>query len=351
MASVRRTVTTPDRTYTVVDGDWVPTSGLVIARVVDAPSGNARPVRRVLTNAPHTFAHVAFGGYLVLTGRPELVVPNLNTQSQQLPARIEFYDLAPLELLFTIPAGTTLPFRAPDITVEPLPTSLSGTVTTEAFPHSPIPGAAIAVGAPAPPPTFTALRTPLAVAHAAGVMVRERTLAPAAAATTLTQPVEGGGTRVRLLSTAGCTTANGVLALGDDSTQEQVRIVGIDLGLSELTLAAPLRRSRASGTPVRAYVVTATGATTTLARAAAAGDGVVELAGALAPGVIEVAGVTSELRITGLVSDVAGRWRLDGVRSIGTLTLTVSAAGFTTLGPFPYDVDYRRPNLIDLGLA
>jgi hypothetical protein len=67
--------------------------------------------------------------------------------------------------------------------------------------------------------------------------------------------------------------------------------------------------------------------------------------------VIEVAGPTPELRVTAVVSGADGRWRLDGVRSIGRLTLTAQAAGFLTLGPFPYDVDYRLPNLIDLSLT
>jgi hypothetical protein len=235
--------------------------------------------------------------------------------------------------------------------VEPPPTSLFGSITAEAFPHAPIPGAAIGVAAPAPPPEYAAVRTPLAVPHASGVNVTERTLTPAAAATTLSQPATAGGTKIRVLSSAGFTTVNGVVLLGDDPTAEHIRIVGIDLGLSELTLAVPLRRTLPAGAAARAYTVTGTGAVTTLARGANAGDGVLVLAGGLASGVVEIAGVPSELRVTGAVADAAGRWRLDGVRSIGRLTLTVSAGGFTTLGPVPYDVDYRSPNLIDLSLS
>jgi hypothetical protein len=351
MSSVTRVVTTIDRSYTVRNAEPVPTSGLVIARVIDAPSGRPRKVRRVSTTAKFAFAHIASGGYLAITGRPELVLPTLATQPQDVPVRIEFYDLPPLDLVFTIPAASALPFRPPDIAVQPFPASLSGTVTAAAFPHAPIADADITLGALAPPPQYVALRTPLAAAHNQFLNVLERTLTVAAAATTLTQPVAAGGNRVRLLSIAGCTTANGVIVLGDDATAEHVRITNIDVAQNELTLAAPLRRTRLAGAPAQAFTITATGALRSLSRAAVAGDGVVLVSAAVVPGVIEIAGPTPELRVTGVVSDPAGRWRLDGVRSIGRLTLTAQAAGFLTLGPFPYDVDYRLPNLIDLSLT
>ena len=350
--AVRRVVTTFERSYTVIDAELVPTSALVIARVIDAPSGRPRPVRRVSTTTKFAFAHIASGGYLAITGRPELVMPTLAAQPQDIPVRIEFFDLPPLDLVFTLPAGTTLPFRPPSVAVQPFPAALTGSITAAAFPHAPIAGAEITVGALAPPPEYVALRTPLAAAHAQGLNVRERTLAPAAAAAALTQPATAGGNKVRVLSTAGFTAApNGVVVLGDVTTLEHVPIVNIDLGLNELTLSVPLRRTRLAGTSAQAFTLTGVGTTRTLSRAAVAGDGVLPVSGALAPGLIELTGPSSELRITGVVSDAAGSWRLDGVRSIGRLALTANAAGFLTLGPFPYDVDYRLPNLIDLSLT
>jgi len=351
MTSVRRTVSTPTASYVVVDADPFETSGLIVARVVDAASGQARTIRRVSTRAPHAYAHVASGGWLVLTGRPQLAVPNLGTANQALPARLEFDDVQPVDLVFTIPAGSTLPFRPPDVDVEPPPTSLVGTVTAEAFPHAPIGGATIAVAATAPPPALVALGTPLAAGHSGTANVVERTLAPAAAATALAAPAQAGATKALLLSVAGCTPGTGVLVLGEPADFEHVRITAVDVAAKEVTLAVPLRRSRPGGAAVRAFLLTGVGSTTTLARAAVAGDGVVLVDAALAGAVVELAGPLPELRATGLVANVDGRWRLDGVRSIGELTLTVSAAGFITLGPVPYDVDYRRPNLIDLSLT
>lgn len=351
MAAVSRVITTIDHSYTVVNAEQVPTSGLVIARVVDAPSGRPRKVRRVSTTAKFAFAHIASGGYLAMTGRPDLVMPTLATQPQDLPVRIEFYDLPPLDVVFTIPAGSALPFRPPDIAVQPFPTSLTGTVTTTAFPYAAIADADITVGALAPPPEYVALRTPLAAAHDQFVNVRERTLTVAAAATALSQPATAGGNKLRLLSIVGCTTANGVIVLGDKTTAEHVRISAIDVPQNELTLAAPLRRTLLAGAPAQAFTLTGAGVLRSLSRAAVPGDGVLLVSGTVAPGVIEVAGPTPELRVTGVVSGFDGRWRLDGVRSIGRLTLTAQAAGFLTLGPFPYDVDYRLPNLIDLSLT
>jgi|tagenome__1003787_1003787.scaffolds.fasta_scaffold20986652_5 hypothetical protein len=351
MAAVRRVITTIDRSYTALNAERVPTSGLVITRVVDAPSGRPRKVRGVSTTAKFAFAHIASGGYLVITGRPELVMPTLATQPQDLPVRILFYDLPPLDLVFTIPAGSALPFRPPEITVQPFPTSVTGIVTAAAFPHAAIADAEITVGALAPPPDYVALRTPLAAEHSQFVNVRERTLTVAAAATTLSEPATAGGNRIRLLSIAGCTTANGVIVLGEETTAEHVRITAIDVPTKELTLAAPLRRTRLAGAPAQAFTITGTGALRSLSRAAVPGDGVLLVSGAVAPGVIEVAGAPPELRATGVVSGPDGRWRLDGVRSIGRLTVTVQAAGFLTLGPFPYDVDYRLPNVIDLSLT
>ncbi len=55
-------------------------------------------------------------------------------------------------------------------------------------------------------------------------------------------------------------------------------------------------------------------------------------------------------RAAGAVTDAGGRWRLDGVRVVGRLTVTAAATGHVT-ATVPYDVDYRRPNVLDLELT
>jgi len=49
------------------------------------------------------------------------------------------------------------------------------------------------------------------------------------------------------------------------------------------------------------------------------------------------------------VLDYAARAVYDHGRSLGSRRVTIT--GFVTLGPFPYDVDYRLPNLIDVSLT
>ena len=333
----------------LVDVNPLATDALVVARVVDSASRGWRPVRSATTATPFAYAHVATGGYLVLSGRPELVVPNLAATSRTVEARLEFDDRAPLELSFTIPAGSSLPFRPADVEVALPPVTLSGTITAAAFPNAPIQGAQVAVaGLPAAP--LLALRTPVAVSHPSGASVRSRSLLAAAPATSLAEAVPAGATRVTVLSTAGF-AGGGVAVFGDDSTAEHVAITAVDGALQRVTLAVPLRRSRTAGARARAFTLVAAGAPSALTREAAAGDGVLELTPSIAAGVVEIGGPTTELRATEAVTDAAGRWRLDGVRSIGRLQLTASAAGYITAGPMPYDVDYRRPNLIDLQLS
>jgi hypothetical protein len=332
-----------------VDVNRLASDALLVARIVDAASHVPRPVRDASTASPYAWAHVATGGYLVLSGRPELALPDLATTSRDIGARLEFDDRGPLDLQFTIPAGSSLPFRPGDVEVALPPAGLTGTITDAAFPNPPIAGATIAITAASPPPLL-GLRTPLSLVHPSGASVRARTITAAAVATSLAEAADQGATAVTVLSTAGC-AAGAVLELGDDPSLEHVVITAVDGALALVSLAVPLRRSRAAGARTRAYTLTAAGAPSTLAREAAAGDGVLEVTPAVVGDVVEVGGPTSELRATNAVTDAAGRWRLDGVRSIGRLELTVSATGYVTSTPLAYDVDYHRPNLIDLRLS
>jgi hypothetical protein len=331
----------------LVDVDRVATDALVVARVLDAASGLPRSVRSASTAVPHAFAHVATGGRLVLSGRVDLVLPDLAVSSTQLESHLEFDDRSPLDLQFTVPAGSALPYRPPDVEVELPPVSLSGTIQTAAFPITPIGGAAIGISGP---PGLVGLRTPLAAAHPAGTAVQARTLAAAAPATSLAEPADQNADAVVLASVAGC-VAGAVLVLGDEPTLEHSTIAAVDAGLKRVSLVVPLRRSRPAGAPARAYALTGAGASSTLSRTAEAGDGVVELAAAVANAVVEIDGAAPELRAVGAITDTGGRWRLDGVRAVGRLDITVTAAGFQTAGPLAYDVDYRRPNVIDLSLT
>ncbi len=323
---------------------------LIVARVVDAATGQPRPVLTARTADAHAYAHIASGSFLVLSGRPELAVPGLAAASRELSSQLRFSDRPPLSLAFTIPAGTELPFRPADVQVELPPTSLSGTVAAQAFPQSPIAGATVEVTAATTPPALVGLRTPLSVSHPAAAPVSACTATAGAAATSLIQPAAQGEQTLTLASTAGF-VSGGAVILGSDYDQEHVIVTTVDGAQNQVGLATPLWRSRPANTPAQAYMVTIDPPSTTLAREASPGDGLLELAGTEGANLIGIGGPTSELRATGAVSDQSGNWRVEGVRAIGQLTLTVNATGYASAGPLAYDVDYRQPNVIDFSLT
>jgi hypothetical protein len=333
----------------VIDLDPLATEALLVTRVVDAASGQPRPVLSATTDIPHAHARVATGSFLVLSGRSELVLPKLATQPYQLDSELAFPDRAPLALAFTVPAGTTLPFRPAQVPVELAPVSLQGTITQAAFPGGPIPHAAITIAASAPAPALLALRTPIAVEHPLAATVTACTAAATAPATTLAHAAAQGAEQVTPASLAGI-AAGDALILGSDVDLEHALVAALD-PIGTVTLTAPLRRSRPAGTPVQAGAITPAGATGALVRAGTAGDGVLELSGAVAADLVQIDGTVREVRATGAITDAAGHWQLDGVRAIGQLAVTVGAAGFLTAGPVVYDVDYHQPNLIDLRLT
>jgi hypothetical protein len=337
-------------TVLVDESGTIVAAALVVAPVVDAASGLPRPVLRASTTSPYVSAHVSDGGYLVLSGTPELAVAQLATTPQRLTARLELPDAPALEVEFVLAAATVLPFRPPAVAVELPPAALTGTMHAAKFPYAAIAGAAIDARLVAGPPAFLGLRTPLALAHPVGATVRPRAVTPAAPATALSVPAAGGALSVVVDDVTGCSGANRLLMLGDVTTREHVAIAAVDAGTHRVTLKAPLRRSRGAGATARAHGVGAPGVATTLARAAIAGDGAVALAANVAGAVVEVAGPVTELRATGAVSDADGRWRLDGVRAIGRLNLAASATGFVS-ETVAHDVDYRHPNVIEFDLT
>jgi hypothetical protein len=324
-------------------------AALVVARVVDAGSGLPRPVARVSSPSPHTRAHVAAGGFLVLSGRPELAVPGLATTARELTALVEFDDAPPLELTFALAAGTGLPLRAGDVEVELPPATLQGTVAEAQHPYAPIPGAAIAVTDATPGRAWLGLRTPLQADHPAGAPVQGRTLTTAGPAAHVDGGVRAGARAVVLDDVTGCATAGALLALGDATTLEHVAVSAVDAPARRVTLALPLRRTREHGSPARAVTASPSGSATTLARPARAGDGAVALAGLSVPAAVADGGPDPELRVTGALTDGAGRWRLDGLRAVGRVTVAASASGFVT-SSVVWEVDHRQPNVIDLDL-
>jgi hypothetical protein len=333
-----------------LDVNPLATQALLVADVLDAATGDPRPVSGATVDVPHAFAEIATGSYLVLSGRPELVLPKLATTAYVFDVTLTFPDIAPLALTLTIPAGVTLPFRPTNILVEMPPVSLQGTISEAAYPNGPIAAATVAITATNPPPALLAVRTALSLAHPATTQVAPCTSTGAAGPTTLAAPAAQAATVVSLVSTAGC-GPGAALALGNPSDLEHGLITGVDSATGAVSLAAPLVRSRPMGAPAQACTISAGTRTVALARDADAGDCVLEISAALTADLVQIGSPAAEVRAVDALTDADGHWQMDGVRAIGELTVTAGASGYTSSTPLPYDVDYRQPNVIDLSLV
>jgi hypothetical protein len=332
-------------------GEVVRNQALVIVPILDptVPGGpGVRPLTVTATD-PHVQAHLV-QGWLVLTGRPKLAVPDLSATPATLHVTVRAAGLHTQQVTVQVPAGTTLPFTAPPTLLAVPSIAITGRVSAAAFPHGPVPDAQVRFGGSTPDGVLAAARTPLALEHAVGTPVREAVFA-VAATTTLAAPAAAGSTAVHLSAAAGV-AAGSVLALGADRVLEHV-VVGAVAGTS-VTLRSALVRSWPAAAPVARVTVTF-GAATSLARSTAAGDGVLVCAAAPTTDAVQIADTVLqrvEHRVLGCLTDSDGRWRLSGVRGVSALEMTVAATGFTTSGPNPRALDPRRdPNVFDTDLT
>jgi hypothetical protein len=349
-----RTIATEAAAYEVADAGRLVRNAIVVFQVVDA--GRDAPVAALTVESlsPHTAAMVTSGGWVVLSGRPELAVPTLATAAQTLTVRIGLPGRAPITATVTIPMGSVLPYMTPALTVEPHPVAMAGTVTTFAYPHAAIPDAIISLVSTMPAPALLVLRTPLAAHHPAGTPVEVRSLTGAAPTTNLTADVRSGDRHVALASLAGC-VVGGALSIGTDTVVEHGIIASADPAASMVLLQLPLARSAKQGAPARAHTLGAATSATALVRRALAADGVLVVDPGIAGAVVYVADAAPsqhEVRLAAALSDAGGRWRIDGVRALPRVQITAQAAGFSAYGPVIHDVDYAiHPNLVDLALS
>jgi hypothetical protein len=176
----------------------------------------------------------------------------------------------------------------------------------------------------------------------------------AVASTTLAEPAAVGDQTITVASTASI-TAGTVLGLGPAATCEHIVVDSADPVSRTIFLRAPVVRSHPPGAAVSVNSAGVSSSPTTLGTASLAGDGIIVTAAAVSAQVVEVADAVpehTEYRLVGVPTDAGGYWRVDGVRAIAALQLTVDAAGFSTSGPTEYPLDYGRdPNVIDVELT
>lgn len=352
--SPARSVVTATGQYDVVDGDRLRTQALVLMPVLDptlsAGLGNRLVVAQ--SNDPHVGAHIT-DGILVLTGRPELALPRLTTADELLHVTLRTAGLPAQDVPVTVPMGSALPYNAPAVALAVPPVAVSGRVIQAVFPHAGIADAMVTVSGAAPAGQLLALRCPLGLAHAVGNVVRVNALTTVAG-TTLAAPAAVGDQTITVASAASITSGT-VLGLGPAGRCEHIVADSVDPVSRTVFLRAPVVRSRPPGAAVSVSSAGASSSPTTLGTATRAGDGVIVTAGPISAQVVEVADAVpehTEYRLTGVPTDADGYWRVDGVRAIAALQLTVGAAGFTTSGPTAYPLDFGRdPNVIDVELT
>lgn len=337
-----QTVVTTAGTFRVVPAGVWRTDALAVVPLLDEWTQAAPTVVLARSLTAQVFAHVT-AGTLVLAGRPERALPHLATADAFVAVALTRPGYPEQRATVRIPLGSTLPYTAPPLPVASRTIALVGRVSAADFPHGPLIGAAVRFdGTPARP--LAATTVPVALRHDEGVTVQLRTVTNGAT-TTLAAPATAGDATLALASTSAMPTGR-VLLL---ATGEHVVVAATTGNLA--LLRAPLKTSPATGTPVTRLTLAAAGPTSTLAREALPGDGVLPLAATLPTGVLEIVdGPATEYRATGHVTDADGRWRLSGVRGITEIAITTAAAGFVTDGPTTVPLAPIDPFVINTAL-
>lgn len=341
------TVVTADGSYLVVQGDRLVTQALVVVPLVDEWTQAAPEAVRARCLTPGASAHVT-AGHLVVTGVPERALPSLPTTAGTVEVVLERPGRPPQPVALVVPAGSALPWRGPAVPLASMVVAVAGRVREKDHPYPPVADATVEVRGVAPQRLVT-LRAPLALSHDAGVSVGGRALTETG--TTTASAAAAGSTRLVVASTAGIGSGT-VLALGARPREEHVTVDGLEPG-NVVVLRVPLVRSVADASPVRRHTTGALTGATSLVRAALPGDGVLVTVAGSNAAVVEVSdGARTELRSAQLRTDPDGGWRLDGVRGIPRIELTVSATGFATHGPVAHPLDGTYdPNVLDVEMS
>ena len=331
------TVATAAHTYSVAGHEQTLDAVLLIVPLVRASTGQPLPPRaaqpHAFTRHPHAQARIASGSYLVVAARPDLALRALPAPSTTITVELSVPGEPVISRDFTVPSGSALPLHPPAWELDDPPITVTGTVRRKNFPFPAAPSASVVAGTGLTTTPFAlAVRTPIALGHAAGLTVRRVTLT-AGPATTLAADATQGAPSVVLSNTAGI-GAGTVLEYGDPTVREHVITDGLGPGPGEVRLRTPLVRSASAGVAVTTHSAAPAGPTPVLTRAAQAGDGVLLLD--LLPGSMVAAaavqitdGTRSEIRTPHLLSDADGHFRPAGVRNLAALELTATGPGGT----------------------
>jgi hypothetical protein len=319
------------------------------------------------TDHPNLFVKIADSGLFCLAGILERAFPNLANMNYPVTIDIRVSGYRAAQVSTIVQQGAVFPITLPDVLLVPNPVRVQGKVTD--LDGNPISDARIIVvdePNPAQPLAFhpLGLGAPLALDRPAGTPVHRRALMPIGQARQLTEPAPVGSRSIHLDSRAQLAVGD-LLRIGPATAHEYRSIEDLpDLANpnqpGEVILVAPLNRSYPAATGVRRIQQNPIVVSTTLARDARAGDGVLLLDDPLADTTVQVGDPPlqagdppAEFHALGGLSDAGGDYRLDGVIGLRTIFLRATAAGFgPMIDPVAWTVDYNRPvNVVNLALA
>jgi hypothetical protein len=307
---------------------------------------------------------VLASGLFCLAGEPERIFPDLSNTDYTFGLQVHVPGYKDVILPVSIPKNSTFPLPAlAPVNMQHLPIRMQGRVVGMTATPAPIASASVLLlDEPNPPTPLTeyviALRTPLYFPHAVGTTVQQRQLTGSGAAKQLVASVTGGSQALLLNDVTGL-AADDVLLIGSDAAGEYVVVDNLPQNVpGQVVLRNALNYSFVVGTAVQKYVRGATGASTTLARFAEAGEGVLFLPGNLpsaATNLIEIADASAtliEYHAPGAITDANGYYRLDGFTRVQTVYMKASAVGFAAMSePTAWTIDYGRPvNIVDFRL-
>jgi hypothetical protein len=339
-------ITAQGLTYLVVDDLTLSFPALMTGLVQDEVAGT--PLAQQFTaeaDRPGTASKIAGDGLYAVAGFVEKVFPDIATLPYNVTLTIKANGYRDNSVVVNVPINAAFPVQAPIVLLRPLPVRIQGRVVKEKD-RTPIAGALVSTTTP----KVVLLRTPTYFAHAKNVTIRARPLNPTGGAKQLAADAHAGSLALKLNSVAGL-AANNVLRIGPDAKTDYAIIAALGSGPGELTLKSGLAHSFAAGTAVRRVTPGAVAASTQLARAADAGDGLLLLNANLSGTALEISDAPLiEYHDLNVLSDTEGFYALNAVGGVKTLDLVASAMGFTDL-KIAYTLDYGAPlNILNFRL-
>lgn len=343
---VRYAIEAGDLIYKVVD-DTTDTYGAVfIGSLVDEITGGPIvSVAELQIDLPGIALRVAESGIIGGSAEIDQVFPKLSTTAYSFTLKIAASGYGPITLTETITAGAALPLVIAPVVMRRLPIRLQGRAV-KASDRSGVSAAVVSSKVT----SVLLLRDIVRRSHPVAVTVNALTFSPAGSLRKLVVDSALGSTELILDNDSGISAGDHLL-LGDDINGAIYEVASFGLDTNSVILNQSTTSSYLSGTAVQPTTASAPSASTTLARSADAGDGVLILAGGLTGSAIEIAdGALTEYHWVNALSDVNGYYHTNGVTGVQSLELLCTASGFSVFDQ-PWFPDYSDPvNVLDFRL-